>query len=475
MKINRNDLIEQASKRICHLKTLIKAGLVCLNGEFFPSVHYPSITMYPPTDEQALFKNYSKPADSLFVLYVHVPFCIKYCNFCHYPVKITSSTQEKDYYLDALKKEMDIYMHQLGVKTINARSILVGGGTPTYLTLVQLKRFFEFFTARVNLQSCAQFSYDVDPSTLLGTEGKKRLKILKSYGVDRLTIGIQSLNDKLLRRMNRAHTAKEAVKSIEQAKKAGFKINIEFIYGYPGQTLYNWIEVMNKAVSLGAEEIQIYRLKIIPYGDHEGIITKEFISKPSGFITNEQTILMKEIAILILRGSGYHENLRRVFTKEVNDYSRYADDQCCKLFDQIGFGLTAFSSLRDRFGLNTQFFKTYYSLIKQGRLPLDRGIIRSSDDQLRWAIILPLKNRAVYKKFYKKQTGVSLNSIFRRKIERLRNFGLLEEDIDILKTTNLGSFFADEVCHQFHHPQYIPFPKSAYSNGPLNPYNDPRP
>ena len=99
--------------------------------------------------------------------------------------------------------------------------------------------------------------------------------------------------------------------------------------------------------------------------------------------------MMKQLAISILDRNGYHENLRRVFTREKKDFSLYAHDQCCMLYDQIGFGLTAFSSLRDRFGLNTQDFDEYYAMIAQGRLPLNRGLVRSKEDQIRWAIILP--------------------------------------------------------------------------------------
>jgi len=431
--------------------------------------------MYPSTDEEKLFKDYRIPSDGLFVIYAHIPFCINYCTFCHYPVKIHSSVQERDEYLAALEKEMDLYLRRLDMKKLKARSVLIGGGTATYLTPAQLRRFLESFTARVSLQSCAQFSYDVDPSTLLGAQGNERLRIMKSYGVDRLTIGIQSLEDRILQSMNRAHTAGEAIQAIEAAQKAGFKINIEFIYGFPGQTMEDWIHTVTQSVQLGVEEIQLYRLKIIPYGDHQGFITKKFAVQPHAFLADEQEILMKETAIVILRENGYTENLRRVFSREKNDYSRYADDQCCKLFDQIGFGLTAFSSLRDRFGLNTQFFEKYYALIKQGQMPLDRGMVRDKDAQLRWAIILPLKNRSVYKKFYQQCTGVSLDTIFRKKIERLKEYGLLQEDAGVLQTTELGSFFSDEVCQQFHHPQYMPFPQAAYAPGPLNPYNDPQP
>ena len=161
-----------------------------------------------------------------------------------------------------------------------------------------------------------------------------------------------------------------------------------------------------------------------------------------------------------------------MFTRNPKDFSHYADNQCCKLFDQIGFGLTAFHSLRDRFGLNTQDFKTYYSLINEGKLPIDRGLVRNRDDQLRWALILPLKNREVLKSYYQKITGVSLNGIFRRKIEKLKDFDLLYEDDKILKLTQRGAFFADEVCHQFYHPDHMPFSRTDYAHGKLYPYDD---
>jgi hypothetical protein len=91
--------------------------------------------------------------------------------------------------------------------------------------------------------------------------------------------------------------------------------------------------------------------------------------KPERLPTLEETIMMKQMAIDLLAQHGYHENLRRVFSRERNHYSHYADNQCCGLLDQLGFGLTAFSSLRDRFALNTQDFTNYYAMISEGKLP----------------------------------------------------------------------------------------------------------
>ncbi len=467
---NYRDLLkDKAWPRVGDLRRLQEAGLICKSGDFFPSVHYPPITMYPPMTEEELFQGYTNPEDGKFDIYVHIPFCRKHCTFCHYPVMLGERNAEKDQYLTALEKEMDIYMSRLGVKTIKPRSILVGGGTPTFLSLGQMERFFEFFVARVDLSESPQFNYDVDPVTLIGTEGLERLRLMKSYGVNRVTIGIQSLNEMVLKKMNRHHGVKEALESIANCLELGYQVNIEFIFGYPGETLDNWIDVLEQAVSLGVQEIQLYRLKIEAYGDYQGAIKKVQEIRPEELPPLEESIMMKQIAIDFLNEHGYYENLRRVFTKKPEYYSHYADNQCCGLLDQIGIGLTAFSSLRDRFGLNTQDFDEYYDKITQGKLPLNRGFIRNQEEQMRWAIILPLKNRRVWKSYFEKVTGFSLNKVFRTKIENLKDFGLIFEDEEKIELTKLGAFFADEVAQQFHHPEYLPFPQDAYFEGPLHP------
>ncbi|MBN2407694.1 MAG: coproporphyrinogen III oxidase family protein [Elusimicrobia bacterium] len=464
-------IIDAADAVISDYSRLREAGLINLEGTFFPSVHYPPITMYPQISQEDLFKSYSNPENGLFDVYVHIPFCLKLCTFCHYPVKTGAAAAEKDGYLDALEKEMDIYMRVLGLEKIKMRSVLVGGGTPTYLTPGQLERFLRYFTGKADLSKCTQFSYDVDPPTLLGDDGKERLRLMREYGVDRLTIGIQALDDGILKAMNRPHDVDQALRSIEESRKAGFKVNIEFIYGYPYQTLEDWVATLEKAVSLDAEEIQLYQLKVIPYGDLNGTILSDFRKSKADFLTKETTLRMKSCAISLLAQSGYNENLTRVFTKTARDFSHYAHNQCCMLYDEIGFGQTAFSSLRDRFGLNTLDLDKYYSCIGRGRLPLDRGLVRDKEEQIRWSIILPLKNRRVIRKYFDKVSGVPLESVFRRKIGVLKEFGLVSEDSNFLSLTPLGRFFADEVCHQFHSPEYMPFPRDAYSAGPLNPHN----
>src|SRR5260221_8240985 len=161
-----------------------------------------------------------------------------------------------------------------------------------------------------------QFNWDVDPSTLVGDIGLERLKILRDFGSDRLTLGIQSLDPRVLKIMNRPHDKQVALEAIENSQNTGYQVNIEFIFGHPGETIQNWIDVMKEAVTLGSEKIQHYRLKIEAYGDYQGPIKNYIEKRPDEVVSNEETIMMKQLAIDILAENGYHENLRRGFSQK---------------------------------------------------------------------------------------------------------------------------------------------------------------
>ena len=470
--IDFRELLSRADKRVADFHEMVKLGLHCKHGDFVPAVHYPPITKYPPITQEEMFKGYTPPANGLMDVYYHIPFCPKRCIYCHYPSQYGASEGEKDHYIDAMSKEIDIYKALLGMDKIKLRVALAGGGTPTDLTPKQLDRFLKMFTSKCDMSHLRQFNYDVDPWTLVGPDGHERLKIMRDYGVDRLTIGIQSLNEDIIRKMNRSHDKKTALESIKNTLAYGYQLDIEFIFGYPGQTLESWFEDLKEMVTLDSPEIQFYRLKVEAYGDQQGLIKKVEEIHPEDVPPVDDTMRMKQMAIDYLAEHGYHENLRRVFTKKRTDISLYAFNQCCLLYDQMSFGQTAFSSLRDRFVLNTQHFDEYYQKISEGKLPFNRGYVRDAEAQQRWCIILPLKNWKFRKNHFKGMTGVDVETTkFWPILQKLKKFGLAEDVSDnMMQLTPLGAFFADEVVECFYDPRFIPFPRERYNEGPLSPY-----
>ncbi|MBE5803819.1 MAG: radical SAM protein [Clostridiales bacterium] len=451
---------------------LQKKGLICLDGDFVPSVHYPPITQYDLMDDERFYEGYTLPADGRVDLYLHFPFCQQHCTFCHYPGLVGPQLEEKKRYLGYIEREMDLSLQRLGVEKFRPRSILLGGGTPTFMPPEMLRKYLEMIAKRIDLDSVRQYNVDLDPNSLLGPDGIERLKIMKDLGVTRLTIGVQSFNDKILKKMNRPHNAAQALESIENTVRHGMKVNIEFIYGYPGQTLENWLETVDMACNTPTDEIQLYRLKVKAYGDFQGHILHEREKDPNAIPDFETTMRMKAAAIELMRTYGYKENLRRVYTRDKKNISQYAYNQCCNLYDQLGFGLTGFSSLRDRFCINPQTFEEYYRRIDEGHLPLNRGLVRSPEQEMRWSIVLPMKNMWMIKQKFQDINGVSFDECFRTKVDRLIKYGLIEDTGRKVRLTELGAFVADEVVEQFNACEYLPFPREAYADGPLNPYLD---
>jgi oxygen-independent coproporphyrinogen-3 oxidase len=466
------ELFELAQDRVRDLHELQRLGLIPLDGDFFPSVHYPPITMYDPMEPGELLEGYDNPFVDKFSIYLHIPFCEHRCEFCHYPVGLGATPLRKDQYLDMLAREMDNWLAALGLQRFRARSVLIAGGTPTSLSPQQFARMHSDFAKRVDLGPCTQLAYDVHPGDLLGPDGAERLRIMRDYGSTRLTIGAQSFDDDILRRMNRGHSADDVQRAIDACHDVGYDdVCIEFIFGYPGQTYQSWMATLRRAIASGAEEIQLYRLKVVPYGDFDGVINKRRRLQDEEFLPVDLQMSMKQASILALNEAGFEETLTRVFSRNPRQYSHYASDQCCKLHDQLGFGLSTFSSLRDRFSITPQRFAEYYELVERGVIPINRGLVRSADENQRWNVILPLKNWKIHKKYFRLRTGCEITDLYPRRIALLREHGLLYEDDKIIRLTPRGRFFADEICAFFYTEDYVPFERHNYAEGPLNPFD----
>jgi len=468
------DLIALADKRIASLnmEELNKNGFLPKQGEYFPAIFYPPIPMYPKAREEELLKGRLTLGTPL-AIYIHIPFCPAHCRYCHWVVSIGNTQQEMDEYLTYLEKEIALYKQKLGLKAIRPTSVLIGGGTPSLLNPAQTQRLLNCLNKHFDLSLCKQITCELEPDTVLGQKGLKKLKIMKEGGINRVSLGVQSFNDDVLRRICRNHTAGEAIDAILQIKRAGLKsLSLDLIYGLPGMDEKIWIETLLKAHDLDVDAYQLYRLRIVPHGARVGAIKKDFDEHPEIFPTLGQIYRMKAIGINIAAEKGFKEVSRRVFAKSEAHNSEYLKDHTIRLSDVIGFGISSWTNLADRFFVSTgEGLKEYYAAIDKGRLPITRGKIRNKDDQRRWAMTLPLKHTGVPKELYRQKTGVTVHEAFGAKIQKLKNTGLLEENTKILRLTEKGRFFADETVIQFYHPRFMPFPRAAYATGKLNPYN----
>ena len=457
--------IQRAREAVAELRAdeLAEAGILPPGKKFFPTITYPPQTMYPAAMPADIFADDEEIPGVRYGAYVHIPFCAWACKYCHWVKTINPAGAEVDAYLDLLVREMDMAVERLGKSTVPVSSVLFGGGTPTYLTPAQLERTLTAFRAHYDLSRCRQFSYEAEPASILGDEGMTKLKILKAHGVDRISLGVQSFRDDVLKRMGRHHSGDQALQAIEHIRKAGIgSVSIDLIYGYPGLTLEGWIETMEDALRSGADAWHLYRLRILRHGDRQGEIIKEFEGQPQIFPDVDTIRLMKMLGKIISEAHGYHEHFTRIFATSEEHVTQFMWDYCCRLTNVIGHGPSAWSNFNRTFTLNVGSLKQHQELVSQGKQPVDRGIHRDLETEARRSLLLPLKNVSVIKAAFLQRTGLDPSTHFGPELARLKGLGLLDEDDETIFLTPRGRFFADETIIQLYQRKYLPFDEVAH-------------
>lgn len=187
-------------------------------------------------------------------LYIHIPFCLKKCNYCDF--YSLCDTSMADRYVDALAAQCRAYASN---DRYEVDSIYLGGGTPSLLTKKQLTKLFSAIRSNFEVSPDAEITCELNPVTA----SKKTLKALKSVGVNRLSIGVQSANDELLQVLGRLHTYADAVSTVETAKKLKFSnISVDCMYALPGQSKEDFFDTLEKLVALDIDHLSLYALKI---------------------------------------------------------------------------------------------------------------------------------------------------------------------------------------------------------------------
>jgi oxygen-independent coproporphyrinogen III oxidase len=186
-------------------------------------------------------------------LYIHIPFCVSKCGYCDF-YSVTLSARIPDF-LDALHQEMSLY-HRNGD---SFDTVYVGGGTPSLLGRTDIERLFADIRRSFLITPVAEITFEANPADIT----PPLLEALRCSGVNRLSIGVQSFDDGILSFLGRRHNRSEALHAFEAARGAGFAhINIDLIYGIPGQTLPTWLDSLREAIALGPEHLSCYQLSV---------------------------------------------------------------------------------------------------------------------------------------------------------------------------------------------------------------------
>jgi oxygen-independent coproporphyrinogen III oxidase len=188
-------------------------------------------------------------------LYIHVPFCKQVCYYCDF--HFSASMRDKGRMVKALCREVED--RKAYTEASKLKTLYLGGGTPSVLSQEELSKLFETIDRVLGIQQMDEVTMEVNPDDL----DKTYLEFLKKWGVNRLSIGIQSFSDQVLASMNRRHNAKQAIESVKMVQEAGFtNITIDLIYGYPGSPKGRWDKDLELAMSLDVPHISAYHLSI---------------------------------------------------------------------------------------------------------------------------------------------------------------------------------------------------------------------
>jgi len=263
-------------------------------------------------------------------LYFHIPFCAKLCPYCSFYVD-THFINKSTHFLDALLLELDMHRSRF---TLKPQTIYFGGGTPSALSLSQLEYLITGLRKRVDLGDLKEWTVEVNPATV----SQEKARLLRDLGVNRISMGVQSWDDAVLKTLGRIHTARQSEKTYSILREAGFdNINLDLMFAVPGQTRETWRETLKTTIALRPEHISAYSLT---YEEDTAFFKKLQTGELSR--DNEWDADLFELTMDRLCEAGYGQY-------EVSNYAKPGcesqhNSACWNGDDYLGLGPSAFST-----------------------------------------------------------------------------------------------------------------------------------
>lgn len=385
-------------------------------------------------------------------LYVHIPFCVRKCAYCDF-LSFPSGEAERKAYVDALIQE--IQSRKDNFTDYCVTTVFLGGGTPSVLDGEDTARLFDAIYKNFDFAESPEITIEVNP----GTVTKEKMEAWKASGINRLSIGLQSVNDDELKMLGRIHTYREFLETYSLARDAGFdNINIDLISAIPGQTLNSWEQTLCTVAELAPEHLSAYSLIIeegTPFYEWYGENGQEQQRRGSVDLPplpgEEEDRAIYERTAVLLEQYGYHRY-------EISNYARPGYECRHNLGywerkEYLGLGLGASSLIReDRFH-NTADMKKYMSAFS-GRNPdghtgkpdiaehpavLEEIEHLSREEQMSEFMILGLrKTEGISTEEFRSLYGKEITEAYGTQISRFKKEGLLTEEHGRLRLTPRG-------------------------------------
>ena len=385
-------------------------------------------------------------------LYVHVPFCRSMCFYCGCSVIISRDPKNGDRYVDEVLQEA-----ALARATLQAARPVVqhhwGGGTPTFLSTEQLERLFKGLAAIYPHAPDAEVSIEVDPRVT----SVEQLEVLRGCGFNRISMGVQDFDEQVQVAINRVQSYELTRDLVDASRSLGFtSVNLDLVYGLPHQTVAKFGESIEQVLQLRPDRLACYGYAHVPWlKKHQEVISVEDLPRGSDKLD------LYLLALNAFQGAGYEAIGMDHFAlpedglvKAANsgslhrNFMGYATHQA---EDMLSFGVTSISEIAGAFAQNVKQLNQYREHLNAGRLPVERGMRRSVDDERRRAIILDLMCRFALD--YDDHGGAeAFRQTYSSAIEALAPLthdGLVEVDDRGIRVTPTGRLFVRNVAMPF--------------------------
>jgi oxygen-independent coproporphyrinogen-3 oxidase len=365
-------------------------------------------------------------------LYIHFPFCLSKCLYCDF-YSSTSISAVPDF-LDALFKEMKMYHNRFD----SFDTVYIGGGTPSLLSPQQLERILTSLKENFNLISDTEITIETNPADL----HQSYLESIREIGINRINIGVQSFNEKVLGFLGRRHSVKQAISAMEASGKAGFhNIGLDLIYGVPAQDIGSWLDTLRQAVVLSPEHISCYQLTLeaktplgIRYQAGEFPIPGEELQYEFFMKTSE-----------FLQDAGYIHYEVSNFARGKEHTSRHNQ----KYWDHspfLGLGSAAHSFQRNQRWWNHHSLDQYLAAIDAGTLPVEETEPLTKEQLRLEALYLGLRTKkGIFLQDFKNQYHYDLFTEKKKILTNLEEEGFISIQDGCLYPTQTGLAVADSL------------------------------
>ncbi len=367
-------------------------------------------------------------------LYIHVPFCVRKCRYCGF-YSTEYSSGSADAFISGLKHEAALYKKAFRNRAFS--SIYIGGGTPTVLSSEQFGLLVGIIREHFTIDDSVEFTVEANPNTVT----HEKLSLMRSQGVNRLSLGVQSFSGEVLQILGRLHTAKQAADAFRVARSVGFKnISIDLIYGIPGQTVADWDETLNAAIALKPEHISAYNLSL----DAGSQFMRESEAGEFALPDEEICAAMYERAVITLTNAGYGRY--EISNFSLPGYECRHNMNYWERGEYLGLGPGAWSFISGRRYANIADTLEYAQRLSSGRTIIDDQEIVGPRSSAREMVLLSLRtSQGLDLSRFEREFGPDPLRRLERNAVLLRDAGLLRVKEGRLTLTDRGILLLDEA------------------------------